>query len=81
MELNKQNEDISEKKSLKIKTPVNGEEKVVDADHDRVPGWSHVATAGREAVAVGVNAKLCEVENQPRSVRDQEDKNWNRRKS
>ena len=73
MELNKRIDDLSDKKSFKIKTPVNGEEEVVDADHDGEPGGSHVATAGCEAIAVGVNAKLSEVKNQPRSVRDQED--------
>ena len=54
--------------------PVHGEEEVVDANGDGVPGGGHVTPTGREN-SIFMNGKLCQVENQSWCVGYQENKN------
>ena len=44
--------------------PVDGEEQVVDTDHDLVPEWAGVAVALSPQLTVAVDHELSQVQNQ-----------------
>ena len=44
--------------------PVDGEEQVVDTDHDLVPEWAGVAVALSQQLTVAVDHELSQVQNQ-----------------
>ena len=55
--------------------PVNGEEEVVDADGDGVPGGGHVTPTGGVGRIIAMNRAFSEVQDQSRSVGNEEHKN------
>ena len=54
--------------------PVNGEEEVVDADGDGVPGGGHVTATGGSGSTFTMNGAFGEVQNQSWGVGNKEHK-------
>ena len=56
--------------------PVDGEEEVVDADGDGVPGGGRVTSTGGSGSTFIMNGAFSEVQDQSRGVGNKEHKDW-----